>query len=231
MIAPLKPVERPRALSEQVYHQLRGHMRDGTIVAGQPLQEVQIAAQLGVSRTPVREALRQLAIEGLLVSDGRSYIVPELTLADLDDIYEIRFLIETHALSSIAPMTSNKKVRRAIDEALQDAIAAHDVGDADAFRDANIRFRAAWLALVPNPRLVRVVEQYADHMHRIRALTLGDPAVRSIVLHGLKAIQHALAKGDGPAAGHAMREHLTEAKHAFIRAIGLEDESGKVQRA
>ena len=54
MVPTLKPVARPLALGEQVYHTLRGHLRNGQIVAGQPLQEVQLAEQLGVSRTPVQ---------------------------------------------------------------------------------------------------------------------------------------------------------------------------------
>ena len=59
--APLKPVERPQALVEQVYRALRAQLRSGAIDAGAALQEVQLAGQLGVSRTPVREAMARLA--------------------------------------------------------------------------------------------------------------------------------------------------------------------------
>ncbi|CAI07256.1 GntR family transcriptional regulator [Aromatoleum aromaticum] len=224
MVPSLKPVERPLALGEQVYHKLRSHLRNGMIVAGQPLQEVQLAEQLGVSRTPVREALRRLSSEGLLVSDGRSFVVPALTLDDVNDIYEIRFLVETAAIRRIAAFTQSPAMRRSIDDALAAAMRAHEANDADAFREANISFRAAWLALVPNPRLVRIVEQYADHMQRIRTLTLGDAQIRTIVLRGLNRITAALAVGDGDTAAAAMLEHLGEAKRSFIAAVGLADE-------
>lgn len=227
MVPTFKPVERPLALGEQVYHTLRSHLRNGMIVAEQPLQEVQLAEQLGVSRTPVREALRRLSSEGLLVSDGRSFIVPALTLDDVNDIYEIRFLVEPAAIRRIAPITRSPEMRRSIEDALAAASRAHKAGDAEAFREANICFRAAWLALVPNPRLVRIVEQYSDHMQRIRTLTLGDPEIRTIVLLGLNRIAAALAAGDGDAAAAAMHDHLREAKHAFIAAVGLvESEAG-----
>lgn len=229
MVPSLKPVERPVALGEQVYHKLRSHLRSGTIVAGQPLQEVQLAEQLGVSRTPVREALRRLSSEGLLVSDGRSFVVPELTLDDINDIYEIRFLVEPAAIRSIAKLTRSPQVRRSIEDALAATVRAHKTGDPEAFREANVCFRAAWLALVPNPRLVRIVEQYSDHMQRIRTLTLGDAEIRTIVLRGLNRISAALAAGDGDAAASAMHEHLSEAKRAFIAAVGLADEAGTVQ--
>lgn len=224
MVPSLKPVERPLALGEQVYHTLRSHLRNGQIVAGQPLQEVQLAEQLGVSRTPVREALRRLASEGLLVSDGRSFVVPELTLDDVNDIYEIRFLIEPAAIKSIAGLTHSRELRRSIEDALAAAARAHKAEDAVGFRDATIRFRDAWLALVPNPRLVRIVEQYADHMQRIRTLTLDDSETRTIVLRGLNRITTALAAGDGDSAAAAMLEHLGEAKRAFIAAVGLAEE-------
>jgi DNA-binding GntR family transcriptional regulator len=67
-MAALKTLKRPRSLGDSAYHSLRGHLRSGLIVSGQPLQEEDLAQQLGVSRTPVREALTRLASEGLLVS-------------------------------------------------------------------------------------------------------------------------------------------------------------------
>lgn len=217
----LKPVDRPPALAEQVYDALRGYLRTGAVEAGAPLQEVPLAARLGVSRTPVREAMARLASEGLLAADGRSFTVPALTLADVDDIYELRFLIEPAALRRVAARTGDRALRAPIEAALAAAQAAHRAGDSAAFRDANVRFRAAWLALVPNRRMVRMVELYADHMQHIRALTLDDASVRAIVLRGLRRITAALAAGDGDAAAAALHEHLLQARRAFIEATGL----------
>ncbi len=222
MVASLEPVDRPVALGEQVYDTLRTHLRDGAIRAGEPLQEVQLATQLGVSRTPVREALARLASEGLLVSGGRSYMVPELTLADVDDIYEVRFLIEPPATRRVAERTADPEVRAPIEAALAEARAAHRAGNAAAFRASHVHFRSAWLALVPNRRLVKVIEQYADHMQRIRALTLDDPDIRAIVLAGFERLIEALRAGDADAAATAMHAHLVEARRAFVTAVGLD---------
>jgi DNA-binding GntR family transcriptional regulator len=220
--APLKPLDRPQALAERVYRALRERLRSGAIGAGEPLQEVSLAAQLGVSRTPVREAMARLASEGLLDSGARSFTVPRLTLGDVDDIYEVRFLLEPAAMGRIARLTTDPQRRAPIEHALAAARAAHKAGDAAAFREANVRWRAAWLALLPNRRLVGIIELYADHMQHIRALTLGRPAVRTIVLDGLQRIHAALAAGDGPAAMDATRQHLEQARLAFIRALGLD---------
>ncbi|UCE30709.1 MAG: GntR family transcriptional regulator [Burkholderiales bacterium] len=223
MVPSLEPLDRPVALGEQVYHTLRRYLRDGAIEAGEPLQEVQLATQLGVSRTPVREALARLASEGLLVSGGRSFTVPSLTLADVDDIYEVRFLIEPAAARRAAERSADPAVRAPVEQALHEARAAHRAGDADRFRASHVLFRSAWLAIVPNRRLVKVIEQYADHMQRIRALTLHDPAIRAIVLTGFERLADALRAGDGDAAAAAMQAHLAQAKRAFIAAVGLDD--------
>lgn len=220
----LKPVKRQAALGDQVYRLLQTHLRSGAMGAGQPLQEVQLAERLGVSRTPVREAMMRLASEGLLSTVGRSFVVPALTMADVDDIYEIRFLVEPAALRRVAMLTVDPAVRAPIDAALDDAIAADAAGDAARFRESAARFRSAWLALVPNARLVRVVEQYSDHMQQIRAITLGDARVRAIVLRGLKRVAAALAKGDGERAAAAMDDNLREARKAFIAAAAPSDE-------
>jgi DNA-binding GntR family transcriptional regulator len=222
LVASLNPVERPLALGDQVYRTLRANLRNGKILPGYPLQEVQLAAQLGVSRTPVREALTRLASEGLVSSDGRSFSVPALTLQNVDDIYEVRFLVEPEAVRHVAEQANDPVALAPIMQALETSIAAHKAGENEAFIDANARFRSAWLALVPNRRLAHAVELYADHVQHLRALTLGNAKVRNVVLRGLKRIAAALAAGDGDAAALAMRAHLTEAKRAFIAAVGLD---------
>ena len=151
MLASLEPVDRPLALGEQVYQTLRTPPARRPIVAGQPLQEVQLAEQLGVSRTPVREALTRLASEGLLVSDGRSFMVPALTLADVDDIYEIRLLIEPAAMARVSPThrrcaaVARRSTTRSPPRAARTVSA-----DEPTLSRSQLRFRNAWMALVPN---------------------------------------------------------------------------------
>ena len=224
MALSLKPVTRASALSDQVYQTLRANVANGQILPGSRLQEVQLAAHLGVSRTPVREALTRLASEGLVSSDGRSFAVPSLALADVDDLYEVRGLLEPDALRRVAELAPDARARTAIVQALEDSLAADRAGDHAAFVAANARFRSAWLALVPNRRLVHAVQLYADHVQHLRTLTLGDAKVRKVVLRGLKAIGRALANADGEAAAAAMSQHLDEARRAFIAAVGRERE-------
>lgn len=87
------------SLSECAYQQLKGALCDGTIAAGDILSEGQLAAELGVSRTPVREALRLLASEGWVeIRRGIGAYVKPLSVKDAKDLYEVRCLLETFAI-------------------------------------------------------------------------------------------------------------------------------------
>ena len=221
----LPVVDRPPSLADQVYHSLRVHLRGGSIRGGEPIQEAQIAGQMGVSRTPVREALSRLVNEGLLIQSRRSFATPDLTRKDIDDIYQIRFLVEPEAIRSVAVRTVDPVLRAPIEAALAAAIAADLAGDVKTFREANAMFRTAWLALVPNERLVRIIDLHADHMQHVRALTLGASEVRTIVLRNLERVMAALRVGDSEAAAAAMLEHLAGAKQAYTAAVGLDQDA------
>jgi DNA-binding GntR family transcriptional regulator len=221
LLTAIKPVDRPVALGDQVYLSLRELLRDGKIRPGEPLQEAAVAAQLQVSRTPVREALARLASEGLVAPDGRGFVVPLLGEADIEDIYEVRGLLEPAALRDVAARKPSPRLLAPLKAALEASVAADRADDARGFMDANTRFRAAWIGLVPNPRLVRAIELHTNHVRYLRVVTLGDAKVRAIVLRGLRRIAAALAAGNVEAVAKAMLEHLGEAKRSLRRAVGL----------
>jgi DNA-binding GntR family transcriptional regulator len=139
-------------------------------------------------------------------------MVPSLTPADLDDIHELRMLLETEAVRQAAARVAEGGE---VEAALKDAKAAAARGDADAFIDANRRFRAGWLELVRNRRLVRMVELYADHVRALQGLTLGDKPRQRKVLRGMQAILDALQKRDPDAAAAAMRNYLAISRDAM----------------
>lgn len=218
-MASLKALERPSSLGERTYSALRDHLLSGGFVGGEPMQEEALAARFGVSRTPVREALARLASEGLLESSGRSYLLPALSRQDIDDIYELRLLLEPEAIRQVTQRLNGRKQLKPIRDQLAAMVAAHAAGDVEAFSNANYRYRAAWLELVPNRRLLRAIEHYADHVRYLRVLTLGEVGTRVVVLKGLKRLAAAFAAGNPAEAAAAMREHLHEAKRILQQAL------------
>ncbi|MFO1284678.1 MAG: GntR family transcriptional regulator [Burkholderiales bacterium] len=212
MAPTLKPVDRPPALGDRVYRTLREYLGSHVIVPGQRLQEAALALQLGVSRTPVREALARLASEGLIATDGRSFTVPVLSEADVDEIYELRGLLEPAALARAATVPHPAGALDAIGASLARAEAADRAGDAEAFIEANARFHAGWHALVANRRLLRAIDLTAGHVRYLRVLTLNHPAGRKAALPGMKNILAALSRRDPARAAEVMAEHLRVAR-------------------
>jgi DNA-binding GntR family transcriptional regulator len=219
MMVNLQTIERPEPLGDRVYAALRELLRAGRLATGHSLQEAELATRLGVSRTPVREALARLASEGLIVAEGRSFVAPALTVRDIDDIYALRFLLEPAALRLTASNKPDRQQLAPLRQALEDMATAHAAADGAAFMDANYRYRDAWTTLVPNKRMVRAIQIYADHVRYLRAFTLDAPEVRIAVLKGLKRLTLALVAGDGAAAAAAMRAHLTKAKSVLLEMM------------
>jgi DNA-binding GntR family transcriptional regulator len=215
----IKPLERPAGLADRVYNELRDNIGSHQIRPGERLQEVSLAAQLGVSRTPVREALARLESEGMIVVEGRGFVVPELTDADVEEIYQLRFLLEPAAVALAVGEVDSPTDLASMSAAVDDAVAAEKAGDFRAFLDANSRFHHAWRALVPNRRMSRLLDQYVGHVRFLRVLTLGDAAARKAALTGMKAIHAAFRKRDTEAAAAAMHRHLEAAKSFLVEAI------------
>jgi DNA-binding GntR family transcriptional regulator len=219
-------------LADRVYNQLRDNIGSHQIRPGERLQEVSLAAQLGVSRTPVREALARLESEGMIVVEGRGFVVPELTDADIEEIYELRFLLEPAAARSAVAEVTGASDLASMASAIDDAVAAEKNDDFRAFLDANSRFHNAWRALVPNRRMSKLLDQYVGHVRFLRVLTLGDPAARKAALTGMKNIHAAFKKRDADAAATAMHKHLEAARLYLVKAIEQIDlEKAAEQRA
>jgi len=216
----LQPVERVASLGDRVYDLLREHLRSGRVTWGEPLREADLAARLGVSRTPVREALARLASEGLIEAHGRSFTVPALTSEDLEDIFNLRVLLETEGIRQAAKPPGSAQGIAEVKRALDECEAAHERGDAEGFIASNSRFRAAWLNMARSPRLVRTVLFYADHVRALALLTLGDPQRQKIVLRGMKDILGALERHDEADAAEAMRRYLSISRSAMLQAAG-----------
>ncbi|MDP2366692.1 GntR family transcriptional regulator [Rhodoferax sp.] len=212
----LTPINRPVGLADQVYKTLREYLGSHVIRPGQPLQEATLALRLGVSRTPVREALARLLSEGLIAVEGRSFMVPILSDADVDEIYQLRGILEPAALALVAQVGAESVALQELADALAQAQAADAANDSEAFSDANARFHQTWQAQVHNSRLNRAIDLYAGHVRYLRVLTLGSVPARKAALTGMRNILAALRKRDPAAAQRVMSEHLETARK-FLR--------------
>ena len=206
------------SLRGQVYQELRNALRKGKIGSSRMATERDLAEQLGVSRTPVREALALLVHEGLISSTSRGFTPPDMSRGDLADVYEIRRLLEPAALATTLDHLSTHDFRM-LRQFLSEQEAADAGRDAAAFVEANSNFRAVWLGAVPNKQLRALIERHDDHVQWVRHVTLEDTKARKKAIAGLRKILDALQGGKPAAVSAAMVTHLEVAEQALAAVL------------
>lgn len=203
-------LQKSAGLRQRTYDVLRGHISAGRIKPGQRLIENSVAAELGISRTPVREALALLAREGLLVPTTRGFVLPTFTERDVAEIYELRRLLEPQAFADAVEHATPAGLD-AMRRALASQREAHARDDLPAFAAGNSAFRQAWLDLVTNRRLVASVALYNDHVQVLR-VRLRVRSVRKIVIAGIARMLKAAERKNVAAAVAAITQHIAAAE-------------------
>ena len=205
---------RGRKLRDYVYDVIRGELRQGGLAPGERLVEHAVAQKLGVSRTPVREALFQLAQDGLLVTSERGYMAPELSPRDIREIYEMRLLLEPQIVRYAAELANHDQVI-ALLKALESEQAAQD-GAPEAFIEANLEFRRILLAICPNTRLAQNAALYEDQVRAVMALTLQRRENRAITVDSHRQVFAAIKDKRAERAANAARELLYRALDYYL---------------
>jgi DNA-binding GntR family transcriptional regulator len=146
-----------RSLRQDVYEHLRALMNRGRLRPGTYLDLNALAREIGISRTPLRDALLRLECEGFVeIHNRRGVHIAELTLKRIQDIYEIVGALESTALRSVAERITPEIVAR-MDELNREMVRALDASDFARFYNANLAFHDAYLGLSDNSELVRRV--------------------------------------------------------------------------
>ncbi|NUO98119.1 MAG: GntR family transcriptional regulator [Nonomuraea sp.] len=197
-----------QSLREQVAHALRAALITGEMRPGVVYSAPVLAAQFGVSATPVREAMLDLAKEGLVEAvRNKGFRVTELSDRDLDELTQIRELIEVPTVSRLAGSARAEEFER-LRPVAEEIVAAADRADLLAYVDADLRFHLDLLALSGNVHLVEVVR---DLRNRARLYGLSQLAERGSLGDSARehlALLDALKSGDATAVGHLMGEHI-----------------------
>lgn len=206
--------EARQSLSAQAYEALRMRLRRGEVVPGDRLVDLDIAAELGMSRMPVREALLLLVAEGVLVSTARGYRIPILSRADVREVFELRLLLEPRAASLAARDLDRAGLAR-MAAALKEAKAALRAKDFLRMFQANIDFRETWVSAVRSQRLAAAISRYSDQILNVRHSTLRDPAIQSVAVAGLEELHQCFSRHDSVGAHDSMVRFVLAAERAF----------------
>ena len=166
----------PRAnLADEVYARLKGELHDFRWVSGDRLSEAEIGQRLGVSRTPVREALFRLRNEGFLeVASKTGWFVRPIDFALLDQLYDLRVVLELAAVSRLATRREDPPALDALKAAWL-VPAAERLADPKAVGALDERFHATLVAATGNAEMARVHQEVTDRIRIVRRLDFTRP--------------------------------------------------------
>lgn len=173
----IKQVQRAPDLRTQIYDSLRDAIRSGVYAPGVRLLEQDVARDMGVSRTPAREAMALLTRDGILVQERRGFSLPVYDAKQINDVFEIR-----RALEPLAVRLACERATAAELEALR-VIAAAELSEAASARRyaaVNLKIRRALFVLCGNPRLEATIHLNDDLIHYVRLKTLNVVANREV---------------------------------------------------
>ncbi|WP_241990757.1 GntR family transcriptional regulator [Cryobacterium gelidum] len=213
--------EAPLRASERAYRQLREEILNGLLAPGAGLLEVEQADRIGVSRTPLREAVARLIADGLVVGRrGRGFEVTDISVDSISELYELRQALEVQA-SRLAALRRDPTLFVELREAFVTAPDLLDLGDVGVHQYYALidQLDDAVDAAVENPFLVGALRAVRTHLARIRRLARRNPSrLRAAAAEHL-LILDAIIAGDPSLAAHATHIHLHQSLVSVLAAI------------
>ncbi len=218
-LLPLVPIASP-LLHEEVARQLKQLIANGDLAPGSRLSERQIGAQLGVSRTPLREALRSLAGEGLIeLSPRRGAQVARLDTAEVDHIFAVMEALEALAGALACEAMTDADIA-AVKLQHRELMAAYKARDEEAFFQSNRQIHESILRGAGNPVLLRVYAGLSGQMKRARFMALNNQQQWREAVREHEEIMAALAQRDGARLSAALHRHLRGKRDKVKQNLG-----------
>lgn len=211
-------------LRDVVFETLRKAILKGKLKPGERLMELTLANKLGVSRTPIREAIRKLELEGLVVMIPRKGAqVAKITEKDLNDVLEVRRGLEELSISMACERITQKALEE-LEEASRDFEEAVKGGDVTALAEADVRFHDIIYSATDNRRLNQIVNNLREQMFRYRIEYLKEEDYRQQLVREHNAICKAIREQDFDRAKHLVCLHIDNQQQAIMESIKPKDE-------
>lgn len=214
-------------LRDVVFQTLRQAILTGEFAPGERLMEIALADRLGVSRTPVREAIRKLELEGLVIMiPRRGAEVARITEKDLRNVLEVRCALEELSASlACERITEEEKeeLRVALD-AFEKAVQKKDISD---IVEKDIEFHDVIFNASKNDRLIQILNNLREQMYRYRMEYTKDKEYHNVLILEHREIYEAMKNQDKEKVMNALKEHIYHQELNVIRNIHEQDSTGK----
>jgi len=219
------------SLAMLVQRELERRILAGDLSAGAKLNEAAIAAMLGVSRGPVREAFRSLEESGLVrLEKNRGVFVRKVSLEEADEIFELRAALDEFAGRRVAQKATAGEVRelRALVERMDKAAARDEL---DAYYVANLQFHDRLVELAGNAKLLATYRRLVNELHLYRRASLAQEGALPNSTREHHDIVEKIAGGHAIAAGRALHDHVMGSRERMHRAHDVHATPAKPARA
>ena len=218
------PVDPANPQRETIYTQLKNAIINGDIAPDERIVETKYADIFRVSRTPVREAIRMLELEGLVIMiPRRGAQVAQITEQDLNDVLEVRLGLEELAVRFACERITDEEIK-ALGLAVKEFEKKMSNNELSAQAEADVKFHEIIYGATHNRRLIQIINNIREQMYRYRIEYLKDVESRKTLVKEHYEICDALKRRDAESAVEKMCIHIRNQQEAILRSLEREQE-------
>ncbi|KJS15719.1 MAG: GntR family transcriptional regulator [Peptococcaceae bacterium BRH_c4b] len=208
-----------KPLREMVFESMREAIIQGRLKPGERLMEIQLADEMGVSRTPIREAIRKLELEGFVVMVPRKgAFVAGISVKDIVDVFEVRAALEALA----AGLAAERITPDELEELERSLVAISEVSskdDIDAIVETDTSFHELIYKASRNERLFQIVIHLKEQIQRFRTTSLSQPGRSKDALEEHRKMVEAISDRNVELAQNLARDHIENAEQSMLNAL------------
>ena len=222
-LKPFKALRERKSLGQHVFERLKGAIIQGRIPAGNRVVESRIAELLGISRTPVREAIHKLEREGLLTKlPLGGFSVAHFSRGDIEETFGIRSVLESYA-AKLAAVRHQAEDLRPLEEKIDEFQIALGEGRMEALPKLNTEFHDLLYALSRSPRLIKMINVLREQIYRFRSILLKVEKMARIGNEDHKKMLRAMKKRDADRVERLVREHILRGQKIVLEELRKTD--------
>ncbi len=219
----LKALPERRSLGQNVYESLKRAIVRGDLAPESRLVEIRVADALGISRTPVREAIHKLERESLLRKNpAGGFFVAGLTKADIEETFGIRSVLESYA-ARLAAIKHREEDLAPLDEKIAEYQKYLDRGDKKTLLRVNTEFHDLLYALSQSPRLIKIINDLKDQIYRFRQVILEVESMARTSNRDHRLMLKYIRKRDSDRVESLVKEHILRGQEVVLKEFDIQD--------
>ena len=212
-----------KPLREVVSETLRQAIRDGIFKPGERLMEIPLSEELGVSRTPIREAIRKLELEGFVIMiPRRGTDVADISLKDISQVFEIRSALEELAGALAAERITAEEIEY-LERMLVEIGTYIEKKDMDRIVEADVNFHEVLYKASRNERLVEIIHNLREQTLRFRTVSMNQPGRLAKTWEEHRLLVEAIADRDANKARKIARLHMEHSEQALLTGMNIDN--------